>query len=296
MFILGAGAMSDYEFPIAWRLKENVINYFAPGQELRHLAILEALGFSLEQLDRFREALRGSGQNSVDAFLEEQTEFLEIGIATMSMVLIKCERPENLYAQADPSANWLRNLLVHMRGTKFNEFRNNQVSFVTFNYDRSLEYFLCRALANTFGKSEEESGEMLDDIPLIHLHGRLGFLPWQGEDARPYEPKIDAHAVQVCMRQVKVVNRNTEINAEQFGKAKELLAAAERVYLLGVGFNNDNLSRLGIMELSDNKAKATGIGLRQREYDELHRRFGQKLEIRMESNCIDFLRDHVSWN
>ena len=69
--------------------------------------------------------------------------------------------------------NWLRNLLQHMRGTSFEDFHTNKVSFVTFNYDRSLEHFLCRSLANSFAKTEAEAGEVISKIPIIHLHGRL---------------------------------------------------------------------------------------------------------------------------
>jgi hypothetical protein len=180
VFVLGAGSMVDYNFPIGWQLVRDVVERFAKNADLRTL-LLNNSDFEEEQLDKYLQALEGSAQNSVDAFLEEQQEHLEIGIATMSIVLVKRETTVSLYRPWDPQQNWLRYLLMHLRGTSFAEFHTNAVSFVTFNYDRSLEHFLCRVLANTFSKSVVESGAVIKKIPIIHLHGRLGYLPWESE-------------------------------------------------------------------------------------------------------------------
>ncbi len=296
-FVLGAGSMADYGFPIGWELVRDVIEGFAPNVELRQL-LLKHSDFKEDELNSFVGALHGSAQNSVDAFLEERKEFLEIGIATMSMVLIRRENKAVLYKQRDPYQNWLRNLLMHLRGTAFEEFSSNMVSFITFNYDRSLEYFLCRSVAETFGKAEEESGKIISKIPIIHLHGQLGYLPWQGQkDIRPYDTTVDRSALLACVSDVKVVNRNTNINSAEFEAAKKLLAEAVRIYFMGVGFNNENLSRLGVMDFPANKAvSATGVGLTSREHGDLNARLGGKVHIAQNSNCIDLLRNHVGWD
>jgi hypothetical protein len=296
VFVLGAGAMVDYGFPTGWELVKDVIHKFTPRALWREL--LRKHGHcSDEQVGEFLSALDGSAQNSVDAFLEERGEFLEIGIAAMSIVLIDKEISEKLYQERDPSKNWLRNLMTHLRSPSFEKFGENAVSFVTFNYDRSLEFFLCKALSETFGKSEKESGEQLSRIPIIHLHGRLGYLPWESKsDARPYEPIIDDEALKACVKDVKVVNRNITINEGEFKRAKELLSQAERIYFLGVGFYNDNLARLGVMDFVNDRASATCVGLNQKEWGELTFRFGGKLKIAYGMNCIDLLRNEVAWD
>jgi hypothetical protein len=147
---------------------------------------------------------------------------------------------------------------------------------VTFNYDRSLEFCLCRAVSETFGKSEKETAEVLSRIPIIHLHGRLGYLPWEREeDTRAYEPIADGDALRVCVKDVKVVNRNTTINEGEFKRAKDLLSQAERIYFLGVGFHNENMARLGVMDFADDKALATCVGLNPKERIDVSRRFGK---------------------
>jgi hypothetical protein len=95
---------------------------------------------------------------------------------------------------------------------------------------------------------------------------------------------------------VKVVNRNAVINEGEFKKGKKLLSEAERIYCLGVGFYNDNLGRLGVTDFVDDKAHATGVGLNQKEHGEVAKRFGRKLTVAYQRNCIDLLRNEVAWD
>lgn len=125
VFVLGAGSMADYGFPTGWQLVRDVVHGLTvrePGPR----------GLRPSQITDFVRSLDGSAQNSVDAFLEERAEFLDIGIAAISLALIRCENAENLYRERDPSKNWLRNLLMRLRGTSFEEIGSNAVSFVTF--------------------------------------------------------------------------------------------------------------------------------------------------------------------
>ena len=72
-------------------------------------------------------------------------------------------------------------LYQHLAVPTLEEFHQNDVGFITYNYDRTLEQFMLTALANTYGKDETTCAEILAHIPIIHLHGRLGYLPWQGK-------------------------------------------------------------------------------------------------------------------
>jgi len=61
-----------------------------------------------------------------------------------------------------------------MVGSSLEEFAENRVSFVTFNYDRSVEQFLFTSLKNTFGRPDGNTSQVLQKVPIVHLHGRLG--------------------------------------------------------------------------------------------------------------------------
>ena len=53
------------------------------------------------------------------------------------------------------------------------------VAFITFNYDRSLEFFLLTTLKNRYQKTEQECAAKLKNIPIVHLYGKLALLPWE---------------------------------------------------------------------------------------------------------------------
>ena len=209
VFVLGAGAMQPYGFPIGWELVLRVLQFFRgpTDQRAERQLLLQNTDFSEVLLDAFLSALDASGQNSVDAFLEQRAEYLDVGLAAMSIALMRCEQAPSLDANRNPDANWLRYLLREMRSDTLESFKDNRISFVTFNYDRTLEFFLCRALAHSFNKSEEEVGKIIEQMGPIHLHGRLGYLPWQHPSGRPYSPEVDRAAIENCMHHVKVVNR-----------------------------------------------------------------------------------------
>jgi hypothetical protein len=77
-FVLGAGSMKDYGFPIGWELVREVVDQFGPRSEMRAL-LLKHTVFEEAQLDAFVKSLHASGQNSVDAFLEERSDFFDAG-------------------------------------------------------------------------------------------------------------------------------------------------------------------------------------------------------------------------
>jgi len=50
----------------------------------------------------------------------------------------------------------------------------DNVSFIVFNYDRCLEYFLLHALQYVYGISDEDAYSIVDDLTIIHPFGDIG--------------------------------------------------------------------------------------------------------------------------
>jgi hypothetical protein len=183
-----------------------------------------------------------------------------------------------------------------MVGRSLEEFAENRVSFVTFNYDRVVEHFFHTSLVNTFGKGIEETGKIVEQIPVIHLHGRLGFLPWQNtQGVVTYgAPTIDKQVMDTLLKEIKVVHEDiTDGRDKEFTRAKELLAEAERVYLLGFGFGARNMERLGLKQLPQQQGipKATAAGLTQHELNQVVALLGGKVDLRLGVDCIGLLRN-----
>jgi hypothetical protein len=287
VFVLGAGASQPYGLPLGGELYNLVLSEVKRGSPgLTHLT--NTTPHNERDVDQFISALRQSGLYSVDAFLERRPEFMDIGKSAMAVLLVQKENPDALWGGGD---NWLQYLYNRMIGSSLEEFTQNQVSFVTFNYDRSVEMFLATSLANAFGKSIEQVATVLNEIPIIHLHGRLGYLPWQNaSEGRPYNGNIDQRVMDICRSEIKVVHEDITDRDKDFSKAKELLGNAQRVYLLGFGFGAKNTERLGLSSLSPQQFQGTAVGQRDQELNNSKNLCGRKIVLHPNHASLEFLR------
>ena len=144
VFVLGAGASAPYGYPSGFKLKNEVLDYLE--FESNNLV---SFGYEIDLVKSFQESLFFSATTSVDAFLEHRyDEFLDIGKLSIARVLTKYEAPKALFEVYD----WYQ-YLFDLMNAPFDKFGSNKVSFITFNYDRSLEHFFITALKNKYGKS-----------------------------------------------------------------------------------------------------------------------------------------------
>jgi hypothetical protein len=119
-------------------------------------------------------------------------------------------------------------------------------------------------------------------MPIIHLHGRLGYLPWQStKEIIPFgSANIDPLAMTVMMNQIKVVHEDiTDGRDKEFDRAKQLLKDAERVYLLGFGFGGRNVERLGLGNLQAPVYAGSAYELSGKESNEQKELLGGKIEL-----------------
>jgi DNA-binding MurR/RpiR family transcriptional regulator len=73
---------------------------------------------------------------------------------------------------------------------------------------------------------------------------------------------IDVNAMNIFLKEIKVVHEDiTDVRDKEFTKAKELLADATRIYLLGFGFGSRNVERLGLREMAPGRTMAIAVGL-----------------------------------
>lgn len=208
------------------------------------LCNLIQLGHSKKHINNFCEALRHSGLKSVDAFLEHRPEFIPVGKQAIAQCLIPCERTDSLYPQvgAAPFGDWYQLLFERMTdGLKsIDEFENNKVSVVTFNYDRSLEHYLCTSLRSLFGVDRARALSQLERLELIHVYGLLGEYPTR----RDYEPTLRGDEIFEAAEAMKIIHEG-EANTDSLKIARQWIQTAERILFLGFGYHPLNLRRLG---------------------------------------------------
>ena len=170
VLILGAGASAPRGFPTGWQLLAQ-----ARAQELHGLAEM-IKPVPATSAPALLQAIAGTGERSLDAMLEHRPPLVEAGKALMARALLYKEESA-LASRQDSQGEWYRELWAAMSASSLQSFRRNQLTILTYNYDRSLEYFLITALCERFQKSRLECAAMLDCIGPFHLHGQLGLLP-----------------------------------------------------------------------------------------------------------------------
>jgi hypothetical protein len=295
VFILGAGSSVPYEFPTGFRLSDLVVRGAQPGQSLFN-DLHDKAGRSEADIRSFREQFLGSGKNSVDAFLEYRDDLIEIGKLATAQVLIGRENHERLF-QFDGS--WLRTLYNRM-ATDFTEFKKNKVAFITFNYDRTVEHFFHSALTNSYSKIPRSEIELAiaAHVPIIHLHGHLGSLPWQGkapDDSRPFEPHVTAESLKIAAKSIKVIHEDIVDRDAEFLAAKKLIDGAEKIVLLGFGYNSRNIERLGIQDLPPDKAISTCYQMPGSAEQAAIKATNGKIRF-ISGDCTRFVTEELRWD
>src|SRR5215472_7632129 len=208
VLVLGAGASADYGFPLGYTLVVQICAGLSSVDSNLYKQLLSC-GFTTDEIEGFRKAFELSGQLSIDTFLEHRPEFLDIGKATIACCLIPSEDETNFYRRSG-RYRWYEYLFSRMTATK-EEFSRNQLSVLTFNYDRSLEHFLYLALTNSFGLQVGEVAQLLKSIPIVHLYGKLGELPYlYSEGSRDYGQQISRYIVHLCIKAIKIVHEGAE--------------------------------------------------------------------------------------
>ncbi|MES2255050.1 MAG: hypothetical protein V4559_08415 [Pseudomonadota bacterium] len=206
LFIIGAGASAELGFPLGYGLakliQQNTSIYPRQGglPDGPGTILMMALGGSSpgtytdnQLLTAARILNRGVTYNaSIDDFLSvhaQSDEVVKMGKVAIIQAILNAERNSKLDTVIDDKQllntsrleeTWLLQLSQillrgHTRDTVQNVFNN--VAFVTFNYDRSLEIFLIHALKDGFAIKSEDACEIVKQATIIHAYGAVGNLP-----------------------------------------------------------------------------------------------------------------------
>ncbi len=307
VIVFGAGASASYGFPFGERLLQIIDQNLNPASDKWIPRLIEC-GIESEEVADFRRVLLLSQQSSVDSFLEHRPEFIRVGKLVIALSLIPAEEDSRLVSLGSRSDGCYQYIFAKMTsGARFEQFNNNQLAIITFNYDRSFERYLFSAVMNTYGKSYDECTAVLKQVPIIHVHGSLGKLPWQSsdsdEDKREYAPDTEHKELQIAANQILIVSEGQD-TSEEFKKAIQYLHAAERVYFLGFGYNGTNLHRLQIAGMPpemrgmnrpvlSRHMRGSAMGLGFSEVEQIQSEWKIFLPSTTMS-CHDFLRNYAA--
>ena len=256
VFILGAGASQHLGYPTGNELKNWIINDFVPPNDIR---------WDSDKIETFRKTLKYSCEPSIDTFLEkaknfenDDPQYYDFGRFAIAKCLIEKESTEQL---TDDKNNWYHYFWSKIHND-INVLIDGSISFITFNYDVSLEYFLVNAIKYshhgyfTTKEHDDQIYEFMRKIPLIHVYGKTGILPWEKEtkfNVRLHEDKSN-RKIWEASQQIHLISDEREAK-DVLIKAHEFLRLTDIICFLGFGFDSINISKLNLSSVIEDVRK-----------------------------------------
>ena len=259
------------------------------------------------ETEKFIEAFNQSGNFSIDLWLARNPIFNQIGKKAILTAILKMEGSSK-FNENMPGDNrkydWYSYLFDRMTNALIDQnaylrFKENKLGFVTFNYDRSLEYYLHNSLRHSFMDSIDGSEKFSDliSLPVLHVYGLISKLPWQDDHGSKYQSKLSYGLVESLHSNIRVIHERTDNNINAI---KELISGANRIFFLGFGFAKENLDALDLPNTfkKDQQIFGTAFGFTEKERREIIKKLRRPkiitepiIEIKMD--CLTLLREYL---
>lgn len=288
-FILGAGASWPYGYPLGRKLFDNIV---AKSTELAQQDGPALRPFPFKEHKHFWKQISGAQSKSIDAFLRGNSHVRELGKWHIASQLIACESPEDVIRpkRGDDWLSYLLNDIVCETGG-LEDLLGSDIKFITFNYDRSLEQYLCSFVSNHLAKDDAEIRDVLKHLDILHIHGSLGPLLVQSPTSgREYWP--NPAAVEKAANSIRIVSEAAK-DDPQVERARDLIRCAKKVVFLGFGYGRENLEILGVGDenvFHGQEVIGTGSGLELGERNLITSRSKDKITPYQDLKCLDLLR------
>ena len=313
VLVLGAGASVPYDYPTGLGLKKLVVEALRSQKSDR----VDRLLLNLErprtpkEVAEFGKALHESRIGSVDAFLECEgnREDVEIGKRAIAQVLGARERSDVLVNTTIDNGNWYAWLFERMADCPFDQFGENALTVITFNYDRSWEQFLYDMVNGYYNHTDDETviGQLCS-LRVIHLYGCLGRLWWQGDQGGSINygeyhqgsgQTSRSRLIPLRMARGIKILPEADKTSREFQEAHQALLEAARIYFLGFGYGQRNLARLFPPDILDELDKrgtvlnGTSYDFPASDYQRVSEHFRERTWISEPQNrhdIVDFLK------
>ncbi len=304
VFILGAGASCHLGYPLGSDLWKKIVEYLSPIKDFGRISKEESVkekerkknrdllieaGFSENDINEFCNNLGNYGPITLDEFLESEDNSLKyrnLAKLAIAQVLIPYEDENILIKKQD----WYQKLFDKMKVT-VDKFHENNVAFISFNYDRSLEQYLFHKLQLSQVGKTSECEMAIKKLKFIHVYGKLEDLPWQSHEGRPYKKIYNKDELLKASKGIMTAHEQPQ-NLEIF---ENVFRSAKRILFLGFGFDRFNLEKLNLLSWVDGTKSITGTAFelprdKFRETEACFMEKNYKITLR-NMPILDFLND-----
>jgi hypothetical protein len=295
VFILGAGASWHYGYPTGEELVKKVIqkasiaahfcqhsraistqrpNYLSEGQGVNpQWPVL--WDKARDDCEKLKAGLEQVKPLVIDYYLGWNPDLQSIGRLLIAWVILECEHfSQKTNINRGPTEqgrdDWCRFIIhqIAINCKDSEDLRLNKVSFVTFNYDVSLEHALCDGLKHIQMFRENDVAAFLGGSRITHVYGKIrdvtavaAGIVWDAQNENPTDLR-DAQLInyQVRMKELldaayaaskglRVIDPDDKgTNDTEIMIARTVIANVSRIFILGYGFYENNSDRLNLRE------------------------------------------------
>lgn len=340
LFIIGAGGSIPYGLPTSKELKDIILcdtniniaftppflkdgylskyeinseNPYFENYRKKRVNMFKNFGFDEEEIGEFHQRFLKSNIISIDRFIHTNPSYYKIGKIAIAQALLNLEPNYNIFYRREE--NWFTSLWnkIYEGSTKKN-FSLNNISFITFNYDRILEYLLYNSFKNSYeGLTVEDTENIVQVIPVIHVYGQLGKLDFEKTNMRivPFGIKglVEDSKKEFIEKGAQNIRLFTEKLNQDIIHNIMFDNDFKHIYLLGFGYDQSNLKRiftrksalLGIdfsnVVIKGTAFKGNNNRFSNNQIEEIKTRFWEindtiDIDLYQENN-LDFIENHV---
>ena len=310
VFILGAGASKPYGFPTAAELRSEIIYNFPQMFNRAHAEFYSVPESQVDLSKNFQNVIntfKHSSTKSIDLFLSRNKQFYEIGKKIIAFLIASYEIKSTFREDVPkPEFDWYMQIydLLTNEITKAEDlvvkFKKNNVSFITFNYDRSFEQFVYESLLYSFTSQRNEVLNLIKTLGITHIYGKIAPLPWESPPF--YLEYGSSHFfgyLDELVNNIKIIFEERINNIEE---AKKKISEANKIFFLGFSYADENLTALEFSSLlnEDHWVYGTAMGSTEVERQKIvsklkgknTRAHHQKIVIQ-DIDSVMLLRNHI---
>jgi hypothetical protein len=267
VFIVGAGASKEFNLPLGYELKEAISDLlnigFGEGLEdrdgdsliLRELiSIAKASGQTdldgiVQKCWWIRSALPGA--LSIDNFLEvhkDDKQLVKIGKIAITRAILAAERSSKAFVDSERSypfqiqdiqGTWLVPFFqILTEGVAKSDIESlfDNISIISFNYDRVIEYILPKMLKIYYGISNSEVSKIFNKLKIIHPYGTVGSI--LGENSVGFGS--DEYSLSKISEKIRTFSEGISDENLQ-NSIEKCMVNAENIVFLGFSFHKMNM-------------------------------------------------------
>ncbi len=291
VFVIGAGASQEVDLPVGSQLKKIISDklniqlddfgqFTRSGDSVivnmlrqRFYAESDAINRYLKASWSIRDGVVLS--SSIDDFIDahqDDRDIAAVGKLAIARSILEAERSSKLFYERKNikdtinfntvSNTWYTGFyqLISQRVPRANiESLFENVTLISFNYDRCIEHFLVHAVAANYHVNIDVARHLVENLTIFHPYGSVG--PYFGPP--DYAVEFGFKGLPDFDKVIKNLKTYTEQIEDKEGltKIREAIINADVIVFLGTAFHDNNMGLLG-----DEMNKTSTTTVRKRIY------------------------------